>query len=282
MQVSPKVGVWLDQLDLQDRTGGQGFRTTDLSGWWEPAGTTGEQVQRSNAPGAWLSEAHPTGRRLVLKGGIQSPTHRESVARLDALTAAIPGDEPRPLAVLEDGSLQHLLVRQEDIPIYKWLSDTYVTYDVQLQSGMHFRRAGDGTRWSHSITVGLPLSQGGRQYPYRLPSAFSATVTSGTVQLPPAGSAPPAVELAFAGPVLNPAVRTSDGQVMVFALEVLAGQTLVVNLQDETVMLNGVPRRGTLQGSWLQLPKAGTTLIFDAATYTAAARMTVSWSEQWK
>lgn len=282
MEVSSDVGVLLGGLDLQTRVAGVGYAIAEIDGWWEPTASTGSVTQNPGAPGGWLDEAHEMGRRLVASGSIDSDSHSQSVAMWNALVRALPVRGTTPFVVVEDGAPLYVMVRQEDKPDIKWLTDTYATFDFQLHSREWRRFSGDGSGPTYSQTVGLPRTQGGRVRPYTLPSTINATVVSGSVDVVNTGTAPAPVIARFDGPVSGPTVRLSDGQWLSFDLDVLAGQSLVVDLDARTVLLNGVSRRGTLRGRWLVLAPGSNTLTFDAASYDEAARMTVSWSDSWK
>lgn len=282
MEVPAGVRVLLNGLDLTDRVAGPGYTVRELEGWWEPTASTGSVVQRMGAPGGWLDEAHPSGRRLVARGSIDSDSHAESAAMLDALWRALPVDGRVPLVVVEDGVASHVMVRQEDKPDITWVTETYVTFDFQLHSREWRRLAGDGSAPSRSVTVGLPFTVGGRRRPLVLPSRIDAVVASGSVELVNLGSATPPVVVTFAGPVSRPVVRSRlTGRSQWFDLDVLPGQELVVDQDARSVRLNGVSRRGAMRGDWLS-PVPGDSFVFDAGSFDEAARMTVSWSDAWK
>lgn len=282
MEVSSDVGVSLGGLDLQTRVYGTGYTISDIDGWDEPTASTGGVTQRQGASGGWLDEAESMGRRLVVKGSIESDSHAESAAMLEALWRALPVRGTTPFVVVEGGVARYVMVRQEDKPDTDWLTDTYVTFDFQVHSKEWRIFSGDGSGPTHSVTVGLPFTRGGRVRPYTLPSTINATVVSGSVDVVNVGSAPARVVARFDGPVSSPSVRMPDGQWMTFALDVLAGQELSVDFDARTVLLNGVSRRGVVRGRWLVFGPGLNTLIFDAGSYDEAARMTVSWSDSWK
>ena len=282
MEVASDVGVFLGGLDLQTRVLASGYAISSIKGWDEPTASTGQVTQRQGASGGWLDEAESAGRRLVVAGSIDSDSHSESVAMLRALWRALPVKGVTPFVVVENGAPLYAMVRQEDKPDTDWLTDTYVTFNFQLHSKEYRRFSGDGSGPSYSQTVGLPRTQGGRVRPYVLPSRINATVVSGSVDVVNAGNAPAPVVVRFDGPVSSPAVRMPDGQWMSFALDVLPGQELTVDFDAHTVRLNGVDRRASVRGRWLVFGPGANTLIFDAASYVEAARMTVSWSDSWK
>lgn len=281
MYVDSGVGVTLSGLDINDRSRGVGFRTTELRGWWSPAGSTGALMQRPGAPGGWLTEADETGTRVVLKGGIESKSHADSYAMYLWLLDAVPVREPAPLVVTELGRAYHLMVRQEADPIIEWLTDTYVTYDYQLHSEEYRKLSGNGLAPTYSVTVGLPRTEGGRSWPLSRPSTIAATVVTGEVTLtdPGDGAAPPQVFLAIDGPATRPTVRSAlTGRAMRFDIDVLAGQTLTVDLDRKDIKLNGVSRRNAMTGRWLD-PIPGDVLVFDADIYNPDARLTVAWND---
>lgn len=279
MQIDARVGVTLAGLDVNNRAGGVGYRTTGLAGWWESSESTGEMIQRVGASGGWLSEAHAGGKRIVHTGSIQSKSHAASEAMLRALLGALPLKETAPLAVTDLGQTYHLPIRQEGRPVINWETDTLVTFSLQYHSDEYRLLSGDGLAPTRSITVGLPFTEGGRIRPYTLPSTIDATTVSGSVALTDPGdqAADPRVLITFTGPVSRPSVRSAvTGRETRFALDLLPGQTLTVDLDRRDVSLGGVPRQGSMRGQWLD-PVPGDVLVFDAASYDPNARMTVSW-----
>lgn len=254
-----------------------------LDGWWEPTGTTGKTEQRAYQSGGWVNEAFSEPRSLVVGGLLRGADRPTTRAALEALLDLVPVDALVPLAVNEDGLVRHVMVRQEGKPLIDWKSDTLVSWNIQLTSPEWRRFSGTGgAGLSHSVTVGLPTARGGFVLPFSLPFTIDASVISGSVDVVNLGTAPSRVSVAISGPVSRPSIRTPDGRSMTFDLDVLAGQTLVIDFDAGTVLLNGVSRRGTLLGQWLDLTSGNTTLTFDAGSYNDAARMTVSWSDSWK
>ena len=262
-----------------------------LKGWSGRTGSTGKATQRAYQDGAWVDRAYATGRTLVVPGdlrvrpdvGAGGEQHLKLVAALDQLMGRLPGDDPAPFVVDEDGLRRHVMARLDGEPSDPvWVNPWLVRYEFQLFAPDYRRLSGDGSTPTHSQTVGLPRTDGGKVRPYTLPSAINATVVSGSVDVVNAGTAPAPVVARFDGPVPSPTVRMPDGQWMTFALDVLAGQELTVDFDAHTVRLNGVTRNGSVRGRWLVFGPGANTLIFDAASYVEAARMTVSWSDSWK
>ena len=281
MQVSPSVGVTLRGLNVNNRAGGVGYRTVELRGWWEQSESTGQVVQRPASPGGWYTDAYATGKRIVHRGSIESKSHAASYSMLMDLLDAVSLGDPAPLAVTDLNTTFHLPVRQEGRPVVEWVTDTLVTFDIQLQSGEYRLLSGDGSAATYTRTVALPYTEGGRVRPYTLPAPINAVVISGSVELTDPGqmASTPSVVVEFSGPVLRPSIRSGvTGRQMYFDIELESGQTLVVDMDRHTVRLNGVSRSGTRRGRWLD-PVPGDVLYFDADTYNPDARMTVSWHD---
>ena len=286
-------GVALDGLPLtgRDADGVLWSVKKPLKGWSGRTGSTGKATQRAYQDGAWVDRAYSTGRTLVVSGdlrvrpdvGAGGGQHLKLVAALDRLMGHLPDNDPAPFVVDEDGLRRHVMARLDGEPSDPvWVNPWFVRYGFQLFAPDYRRLSGDGTAPTYSATVGLPSTQGGWVLPVTLPAAIDATVVSGTVALANAGNAPAPVTVTFDGPVPRPSVRSAiTGDSMMFDLDVLAGQSLVVDLDARTVLLNGVRRRNAMRGQWFQ-PAPNDVLVFDAAAYTPAARMTVSQFDSWK
>ena len=254
----------------------------ELSGWWEPSPSTGEVEQRAYASGGVPGRAFHQSRVLVFKGGFRGDDPVAVREEFEAFVGALPIDGLFPLVVEEGGLVRHVMARLEGDPLVSWRGGKTATLNLQFVAPMWRRLAGDGSNPSRSVTVGLPFTQGGRRRPYVLPSRIDGVAVSGLVELVNMGSAPPPVVVEFVGPVSRPSVRSEvTGRSQWFDLEVLAGQSLVVDQDARSVRLNGVSRRGAMRGEWLA-PVPGDRLVFDAGSFVEAARMTVSWSDSWK
>lgn len=254
----------------------------ELSGWWEPSPSTGEVDQRAYASGGVPGRAFHQSRVLVFKGGFRGADPVAVREEFEAFIGSLPIDGLFPLVVEEDGLVRHVMARLEGDPLVSWHGGKTAILNLQFVAPMWRRLAGDGSAPARSVTVGLPFTQGGRRRPYVLPSRIDGVAVSGLVELVNMGSAPPPVVVEFVGPVSRPSVRSEvTGRSQWFDLEVLPGQSLVVDQDARSVRLNGVSRRGAMRGEWL-VPIPGDRLVFDAGSFVEAARMTVSWSDSWK
>ena len=254
----------------------------ELTGWWAPTSSTGSVEQRPYQHGGTRNKAHQQSRVMPLKGAFHGHDRTALREAFEEFLGNLSIDDLFPLVVQEDQLVRHAMVRMEGTPLLKWRGGRTAEFNIQLVAEDYRRFGGDGTGPNHSLTVALPFTQGGRRRPYTLPQRIDAAVVSGTVDVVNAGTAPAPVVARFDGPVPSPTIRMPDGQWMTFALDVLPGQELSVDFDKRTVKLNGVDRGGSVRGRWLEFSPGAKTLIFDAASYNEAARMTVSWSDSWK
>lgn len=256
---------------------------TDIRGWWDPTPSRGRVVERDYQHGGIPNEAYYSPRVLVLTGSLYGDDPLEVRDAFESFLGNLSINELFPIVVDEAGLVRHALVRLEEDPLIGWRGGEEATFNIQLIAPDYRRFAGDGTAPSRTATVGLPYTSGGRVRPYSLPSQIDAQVVAGSVNVVNSGSAPPVVIVTFHGPVPRPVVRSATtGDALMFDLEVLPGQSLVVDLGKRTALLNGVSRRGRKRGRWLTIPTEGDTLIFDAEAYDPDARMTVDQTEAWK
>lgn len=275
-------GMTLQGQGVVDNTAPVSAVFSDLKGWWDPPPSTGTVTQRAYQHGGWLNRAFYSPRVLVLEGAIFGDDPLMVRDAFEAFVGGLSINDLFPLVVNEGGLVRHVMVRMEEDPLIVWNGGEAATFNIQLIAPDHRRLSGDGTSPTYSVTVGLPFTEGGWILPVTLPATIEATVVSGSVSVRSVGSAPAPVTVTFTGPVSRPSVRSAvTGQSMLFDLDVLAGQSLVVDLDARTVLLNGVRRRNTMRGQWLE-PVPNDVLVFDSAAYNPDARMTVSWFDSWK
>jgi hypothetical protein len=80
------------------------------------------------------------------------------------------------------------------------------------------------------------------------------------------------------GPLTNPSLTDAFGITMLFSITLAAGDQLVINCKDKSVVLNGaVSRRNTLTGmKWFSVPDgAYETVFFGADSGTGSASVTL-------
>lgn len=254
---------------------------TELEGWWEPTASSGETTARTLAHGGWDNRAFRGPRYITVRGIVWAETTGAIEAALDALASAIPLDERRPFVVRRDGTAYHVMARQEDQPEFAWMGTDTAEFDIQLSAADHRRLAGDGggDSWRIHGPVALPSRQGGLRFPLKFPIRSDGTTTSGRIVLDLGGTAAPNTVVDFHGPVVEPGVlEVGTGRRLWFAITLTPGQVLSVDLNNRSVLLNGVSRRGTRRGEWID-PKRQQLLEFATSTTNLDARMSVRTQE---
>lgn len=114
-----------------------------------------------------------------------------------------------------------------------------------------------------------------------------ATTVTGQVSLVNPGNEPGPVRLRIDGPCVGPVItHVSTGAQLVFSssLVLRAGEWLEVDMESRTVLANGQSSRAgwiTSRG-WSQFDPGRNTWSFTAASFTSAARLTVTATPSWK
>lgn len=260
---------------------------TSLQGWWNSPSSTGQTTQFLAADGGWNDRAYLTPRVIEIEGYVEGPDRASVRTGIETLMGLIPVDETRPLVVHEDGLARHCLVRMAGEPAVDWERgpDLAARWNIQLVASDPRKLAGDGFGTNGISVIGplpLPSTNGGLKFPTTVPFLIDAEHVSGQAQLSTTGTAPPNVWIEFTGPVVRPGFKdVATGREIYFDLDLTVGQSLVVDVRQRTVKLNGVSRAGTRKGQWFPIP-SGTLLEFTAQAYNNDARMTVRTQEAWR
>ena len=137
----------------------------------------------------------------------------------------------------------------------------------------------------HTQQLGLPTSAGGLTVPITVPITVSGTFIAGRISITNAGNASTGLILRVDGPCNQPSVSVVSGgvtQTLQVALTLTAGQWLDIDTLARTVYLNGTAsRRGQASGIFPLLAPGSVDVAFNAASYDAAALLTVSWRDAW-
>lgn len=136
--------------------------------------------------------------------------------------------------------------------------------------------------------IGVSTFTGGLQISTTVPFTIGASASGGSAVLANAGDIDTPLTIRLDGPLSAPSValQRPDGvtQTLVTALNLLAGQFLLVDTGAGTALADGDPaasRRGSVGGDFPLLPKGTSTVyLFDAAG--SAGTLTVSWRDAWQ
>lgn len=255
----------------------------DVEGWG-PTGSTASQTQRPRQGGAWSGGKQPKGRVVTVSGGFTAPTPAAAQAALDRLAEAVDRNE-FPLSVAETTAPRWGLFYQTAELIPEWINPRQVNWSFQVASD-DWRKFGTDLTASTS----LPSTTGGLIIPstgLRVPFTINATTVTGQVSLVNAGNEPGPVRLRIEGPCVGPVItHVSTGAQLVFSSSLVLGpgEWIDVDMESRAVLANGQASRNgwiTSRG-WSQFDPGLNTWSFTAASFTPAARLTVTATPSWK
>jgi hypothetical protein len=169
-----------------------------------------------------------------------------------------------------------------------------VKYDVDSlrrlgSADIQFMCQAEDPRVYDSNLLTLPINQGvsavtGRGFPKSFPFGYGAAVDPTTTNAHNFGNRPTTALISIPGPVTNPRiVNTTSGDEMVFTIVLGVGDTLVIDLYNRTVRLNGTAsRRNTLvDPNWFMLQPGDNFLQYRADT-TGNPAASISYRNAWR
>jgi hypothetical protein len=250
---------------------------------WDSAEVRAEVQEREADHGSWAAPVYLGSRPVTLAGTVEAPDRVSLDTALDQLYAA---------AALTDTTLtvwettpKQATVRRSGKLLAQYVTDRTATWSVLVT-------AADPRRYGTTLqtgTTGLPATTGGLTFPVTFPVAFSAVTVSGQINAVNSGSLDTRPIITIAGPVVAPTVSAlyPDGTVrqLAYSLDLASGDSLVIDTDAHTVVLNGgVSRRRfmTVSAGWPTIP-AGSTVNyqFQSSTYNASATLTATWRSAW-
>ncbi|MFD8577403.1 hypothetical protein ACFV1H_18970 [Streptomyces virginiae] len=253
---------------------------TDLKGWSSP-GLRAEFQPRQADHGAWASPVYLDSRPITITGMIAAPTTTARDAAIEQLIAAASLTDT--ILTVEDSVPKRATVRRSGEVLVELLGPYGATYSLLVT-------APDPRRYStvlQSQTTGLPSVTGGLTLPITLPISFSTTSTGGAFTLVNEGTIATRPTFTVTGPAANFVIScTSPGGAvtqLTYSDSIGVGDTLVIDTDAHTVMLNGtVSRRRYLSGTWPEiLPASSLSVQWSALAYDAAAMLTGTCRSAW-
>lgn len=257
-------------------------------GWSSSPPVRPTVAERSTGDGAWAGPGF-YGARVITLAGRALATDRLSMLNAKERIKAAVG--PRNLVPLQVDEAHLSRVAQVRLTDKIEISDRGAhSFAWQL-----ILTAPDPRRYSvdeMEATAILPTtSTGGRTYPRTYPMAYGSAVVggSGSANLTQLGDfdETPAV-VTFTGPLINPSVaHVQTGRTLTFELTLAAEETLVVDLGEQTALLNGsASRANTISpgSAWFLLVPGANELQFRGQAGTPAEiqpTMTVTASSAW-
>jgi hypothetical protein len=245
---------------------------------WGQAGSTGVMTQRTYAHGGWPSTAFHTPGSFTLEGAFVAPSSAAAVASWDRLMGVVSLDDLETVTVTEGAMVRQCDARMEGEPLVRWLGDRAAEFDILFQSADPRRLSST----EQTASTGLESSTGGLTVPFTVPFTIGATVTGGTVSVPNGGNATAPAIVRFDGPCDHPSVQhVGQARILTAQVDVLAGQYLELDLDKRWARLNGSVARA-VSGEWPEITPGANILRFGAASYEAAALMTVTWRDAYR
>ncbi|HET6816891.1 MAG TPA: hypothetical protein VFH66_06655 [Mycobacteriales bacterium] len=292
-----KPGKVLDQ-DLVVTLGGINLGTvhdsgvrmyvTNVVGWWNGSGSTGEVTQRVAADGGWSNRPYRAARHIELDVDLWGLDFDHVTPVLEEVVAAIPlrGDVLQVSKASE--ALQATVQQDGDVLVDR--STTHATLTIALV-------APDPRRYDVSTvtaTTGLPTTAGGMSLPLSLPLSIGASINSGRIITDTFGNTdtPPVFTVNGPCPPFQIAHSMADDpsvprSVLRFAEAVPDGRSLTIDTARRLALMDGTATR-TVTGTWFSyLPgkngQPGLNQIdFTADSYDPGAQLVGVHRDAWK
>jgi Phage tail protein len=250
---------------------------------------------RAGRDGAYAARNRLGTRLITLEGTAIAPSQLAMLAAKDRFAAlAVDSDVdegPHLLTVTESHMERVTWVRREDVGKAADRGPLVFEFGLVLA-------APDPLRYSselHAAHAELPEAgeTSGRVYPRVYPLTYAVGAGDPSdLMVTNVGTYPTPALVVFSGPVTDPSIEhVESGRTLTFDIAVAQGDTLDVDLDAHTVLLNGTAgRRNTLVAgsAWFQLYPGTNTLRYRGQQTVPAgggvpvAAMDVSWRDAWK
>jgi hypothetical protein len=274
-----RIGVQLGSQVLSTvDSAGYSWSTGTITGWGGSPASSLALTQKLRAPGAWVGPRQLTPRVVTLSGQVWAGSPDGLRAAEDALNAACSLDATV-LAVSEGGMTRVAQVYRQDVVLFEWAHDALANWSVQIV-------AADPRKYAPQLatSTALPASSGGLTVPFTVPFTIASTVVSGQCSLTNPGNTTGPVTLRIDGPVTGPVVtHVSSGLQLVFSssLSLAAGEFLLIDMEDQTVLANGQSSRNGFVTSrgWSGFDPSANTWSFAATS--GSGMLTVTATPAW-
>lgn len=269
---------------------GTPYTLVTLEGWWDLPDVRGVNEPRSQSHGHHLGLMHSGMRFLTATFHVpEGPTGNLPV-RLDAVRSTMARAEnpvEEPLAVQWAGIKYQVYarIRRRSLPLNPDYAAGYTQVIVQFETTdpriyslaeyvVSLALAAATSGGLDFGSNGLDFGSGGLDFGPS-PTGSVAVTNSGHVDTWPI--------LEIDGPVTGPHIVFADtGRVLHFdpSWAVLSGQTLVIDTRLRTCLISGVSvRQRLLTAQWTSLPVGSSTILYQAAAYSASTVLRVRWRD---
>jgi hypothetical protein len=263
----------------------------DEQGWSSTPPVRPTSEEKTASDGAWSGPGFYGARVINLSGRAKAPDRFSMLAAKDRIKASINPRNTATLTVAEEHLTRYATVRLSDQIDLADQTAHIFSFSLTITASDPRRYGIESMTGAASLPVGLA---DGRTYAKTYDFAYGIVAPTyvGSVWLDNAGDydLTPAM-ITFTGPVLDPRVEhVQSGRFLQFALTVQWGETLVVNLLQQTVMLNGSTNRAytiTAGSTWFFLGPGVNELLYRGTVgsappgETADPQMIVNASPAW-
>ena len=255
----------------------------DVTGLFDGVASTLKTSEKALTDGWYGNLPRLQGRTITIEGHIIGRCTESCITAWNAFKSVLDPGGMLLIARLGDISRQVRVWQSTSAPLVKWDGVNVLRFSLGLTSLSPYLYGLD----SVSGVTELPSSSGGMSFPYHFEEPgvslsswmWSENVVSGQVALNNVGTAPSPVMIRIDGPVVNPQIlHVGSGHVMAFNMSLGIGHYATVNGGTHEVLIDGTdPARGRVKRrEWSQAEPGMNVWGFNAAEYSGAARMTVS------
>ena len=266
---------------------GTPFHIAQIDGLLDLPDIRSSDTVRMRRHGLRAGDDYTAGRRVVLTLEVSSTDTVSFSAAVDQLmVATTPGGEPAPLVfqipgVAGSGKRSVMCrPRRRSLPVgrefyYQLPLATIEFYSVdpRIESSALLAQSTD-----------LETAGGGLNFNAVAPFVFGATAEGGVMTISNDGNFTASPTFTFTGPVSNPRVENlTHGQTLSFTITVADGDTLVVDTDQRTVLLNGTASRYSTMdfgSNWVNFQPGVNEITYRAST-TTTTTMTTTWRSAW-
>lgn len=251
-----------------------------FDGWGTPKPTL-NPIQNVRRSGYTMGDSFSEGRVMTLTVTIVSSDPVQHSLDCDTLISTFSRSGAN-MYVSEAGRARWCFVRRSADIVPTHYSQVATSFIVQVTSP-DWRKFGTQV----SAATGLPQSKGGFTYPLKYPMSIGANVASGTITLTNPGNEIGPVWARIDGPIAGPVIEHSaSGAQLILSssLTLGAGEWLDIDMEKHTVLANGQSSRNTFITSrgWSGFDPGDNTWLFNASTFNASARLTVTANPSWE
>lgn len=279
------------QIDWNGFLLGKGtpYTLVQLDGWIGSPGLVDRSVPRPTRPGSWSGRPRAQSRTVtaIFRIVANEPGRPGMASVIDALRKATPVARDADEAPLAIRALGQTLVAFAKFAGSDISVDQLFSVGIALAVPVQWRCADPRLfeAVAQSATIGAPTGgSGGLTYPLTYPLSYGTPAGPSNATCVNTGNEATNPTLVFTGPITTPRVVNSTlGRALEFGLDLPAGQTLTVDTDRGTVLLNGTTdrlytRTGTsVPVEYFELAPGANNITLFGAALGVGAQVQVTW-----